>query len=224
MSENKLERRAPAALANPIRGRFNAAFFRFMDWYIHRKYRELKPRLFAGLTGGDGAEVVEIGAGTGANFRYMKPGTRVIAIEPNVHMHPALERSARRYNIDLEIRGLVGEDLDLADGSARAVICSLVLCSVDDPGRVLSEVRRILAPGGRFICIEHVAAPPRSLVGRIQRWLERPWRWVFEGCHTHRDTAATLEAAGFSDVELERFTWPSAFVPVRPQIAAVCTR
>ncbi len=203
---------------NPIRGRINAAFFKWMDWYMHWKYAALKRELFAGLPD----TIVELGAGTGANFRYLKPGTRVIAIEPNHHMHAALRSSAAKHDIELEIRGAGAEGIDLESGSVRAVVCSLVLCTVEQPRQVIDEVKRILAPGGRFLCIEHVAAPAPSLVGRIQRWVFRPWRWFFEGCHTHRDTGALLRRAGFAEVEIEPFTWPTAFVPVRPQILARC--
>lgn len=205
---------------NPIRGRINAAFFGVMDWYIHWKYANKKRRLFADLP----RTVVELGAGTGANFRYLAHGSKVIAVEPNEYMHPRLRRNAARWGIDLEIKGLGAETLELADDSVEAVICSLVLCTVESPDTVLSEIRRVLAPNGRFVCIEHVAAPETSLVGRIQRWVFRPWKWFFEGCHTHRETTRTLQAAGFTDVRIEPFTWPSMFVPVRPQIAAVCTK
>jgi SAM-dependent methyltransferase len=205
---------------NPIRGRINAAFFAVMDWYMHWKYGPRKARLFGDLP----ATVVEIGAGAGVNFRYLRPGTRVIAVEPNHHFHPSLERSGRRHQIDLSIQGLAAEGLPLGDESVDAVICSLVLCSVDDVQQVLAEVKRVLRPGGRFVCIEHVAAPPRSLIGRIQRLVFRPWRWFFEGCHTHRETAGALTSAGFSRVDIEPFTWRSAFLPVRPQVAAVCVK
>jgi SAM-dependent methyltransferase len=215
---------APRALAppraNPVRGRINALFFAAADWYMHRKYEGLKGALFGDLEG----VVVEIGAGVGANFRYLPPGTRVIAFEPNAHMHARLARAARRWSIDLEIRGRGAETLDLADGSVDAVLASLVLCTVDDPQGVVSEIRRVLRPGGRFVCIEHVTAPPASLLGRIQRWIHRPWRWFFEGCHTHRDTARTLREAGFRDVAIAPFTWRSLFVPVRPQLSARCVR
>jgi ubiquinone/menaquinone biosynthesis C-methylase UbiE len=205
---------------NPVRGRINAAFFRVMDWYMHWKYADLKRRLFADLP----RTVVELGAGAGANFRYLRHGSRVIAVEPNRYMHASLRRNAARWGVDLEIRGLGGEGLDLDDASVETVICSLVLCTVESPAQVLSEIRRVLTPNGRFICIEHVAAPSDAVVGRIQRWVFRPWKWFFEGCHTHRDTARTLRAAGFSRIEVESFTWPSVFVPVRPQIAAVCVK
>jgi ubiquinone/menaquinone biosynthesis C-methylase UbiE len=212
---------APAhAAQSPVLGRINATFFTLMDGYMHWKYRELKQRLFGTLP----TRVIEIGAGAGANFRYYQRGTSVLAAEPNVHMHDALRRRARQWNLDLRIDRGGAETLDVPDGSVEAVVSSLVLCTVHDPERVVREVRRVLAPGGRFICIEHVAAPPSTFIGRLQRLVFRPWRWFFEGCHTHRDTAGLLEGAGFSHVEIQPFTWRSMFLPVRPQIAAVCKK
>ena len=205
---------------NPVRGRVNAAFFHLMDWYMHWKYGGLKSQLFGEVRG----LVLEIGAGTGANLRYFPRGTRVIAVEPNRFMHEKLAARARRHGIDLEIHDGGAERMPLDGGSVDTVVSSLVLCTVRDPEAVVREVRRVLRPGGRFVCIEHVAAPAGSLVGRIQRAVHRPWSWFFEGCHTHRDTGSHLQAAGFSEVAIRPFTWRSAFVPVRPQIAAVCVK
>lgn len=208
------------AYPNPVRGRINAAFFSFMDWYMHWKYAALKSRLFADLPD----TVVELGAGAGANFRYLPKGTRVIAVEPNTHMHASLERNARLRGIELEVRSVGAEGIALPDASVSAVICSLVLCTVKDPAEAIAEVMRVLQPGGRFICIEHVAAPRSSFIGWLQRIVFRPWRWLFEGCHTHRDTTQLLRRSGFSKVDVTPFTWSSAFLPVRPQIAAVCVK
>lgn len=205
---------------NPIRSRVNAVFFDLVDSYMHRKYAERKSRLFADLP----TRLVEIGAGTGANLRYFRPGTKVVAAEPNRHMHARLAQRARRRGIELEVHAHGAERLPAASGSVEAVVASLVLCTVADPEAVVDEVLRVLKPGGRFICIEHVAASPKSFIGRLQRAVFRPWRWLFEGCHTHRDTAALLRRAGFSEVAIEPFTWRSAFLPVRPQIAAVCVK
>jgi ubiquinone/menaquinone biosynthesis C-methylase UbiE len=206
--------------ANPLLGRINAAFFHLMDGYMHWKYAELKTELFRNLP----PMLLEIGAGAGANLRYFAPGTKVIAAEPNRFMHEKLAARARRAGIELEVQDSGAEALAVADSSVDAVVASLVLCTVRDPEAAIREVLRVLKPGGRFVCIEHVAAPPKSVTGRIQRAVYRPWKWFFEGCHTHRDTATLLERAGFSDVSIRRFTWPSAFVPVRPQIAAVCLK
>jgi SAM-dependent methyltransferase len=145
-------------------------------------------------------------------------------VEPNLHMHAMLSARAARHGLPLEILRGGAESLAIPDASVDAVVASLVLCTVGDPRQVVREVRRVLRPGGRFICIEHVAAPTGSAIARIQRAVYRPWRWLFEGCHTHRDTEEVLTGAGFSKVSIERFTWRSIFVPVRPQIAATCVK
>jgi ubiquinone/menaquinone biosynthesis C-methylase UbiE len=207
-------------LDHPIRGRINAWFFRALDGYMHRKYRDLKRELFGGLP----RTVLEIGAGGGANFRYLDPGTHVVAIEPNPHMHGPLLAAAARHRVTVDVRAAVAERIPLPDASVEAVISSLVLCSVSDPRRALAEIRRVLRPGGRFWCVEHVAAPEGSVLSRVQRAVRGPWRWLFEGCETQRDVAALLREAGFASVELRPFTLPTAFVPVRPQLAAVALR
>jgi ubiquinone/menaquinone biosynthesis C-methylase UbiE len=211
---------ASELLDQPIRTRINAWFFRAMDGYLHRKYRHVKRELFGGLP----RKVLEIGAGGGANFRYLEPGTHVIAIEPNVHMHASLRAAAARNRVTVDVRAAVAERLPVADGSVDAVISSLVLCTVSDPERALADVRRVLRPEGRFWCIEHVAAPEGSWIARVQRLVERPWRWFFEGCETQRDVAGLLQRAGFGAVEITPFTMRTAFLPVRSQIAAVAVR
>jgi len=207
-------------LDNPVRGRFNAWLLGVLDGYMHRKYAALKPRVFGAVP----PTVVELGPGVGANLRYYPPGTRVIAVEPNPRMHEPLRRRAERLGLALEIRGLAGEALDLPDDAADLVISSLVLCTVADPAGVVAEARRVLRPGGRFACVEHVAAPPGSRVRRLQRAVARPWRWVFEGCDLCRDTESVLRAAGFARVEVERIELRTVFVPVRYQIAATCVK
>jgi len=76
---------------HPGRGRFNAGFFRAMDGYIDWHLRSHKRTVFAGLPD----VVVEIGPGVGANFRYLRPGTKVIAVEPNPYMHRSLRIAAQ---------------------------------------------------------------------------------------------------------------------------------
>ncbi|CAA9224152.1 MAG: hypothetical protein AVDCRST_MAG54-710, partial [uncultured Actinomycetospora sp.] len=169
---------------HPVRGPLNAAFFRIMDRYIHHHLGERKAALFADLPG----TVVELGAGTGANMRYYRAGTRVIAVEPNPPMHRPLRDAAARHGVDVDIRTVGAQDTGLADGSVDAVVSTLVLCTVDDPAAVVAEVRRILRPGGRFLVLEHVAAPDPSPVARLQRLLWTGWRWAFEGCDLRRHT------------------------------------
>ena len=175
--------------ANPVRGRFNSAFFSVMGAQINWHMRKGKAKAFADLP----PDVVELGSGVGANLRYLPPGARLIAIEPNPYMHARLRRAARRRGVDLEIRSVVGERIDLADASVDTVISSLVLCTVSDPAVVLAEIRRILRPGGRFSFAEHVVAEPRTPTRWSQRILRRPWAWTFEGCSCERDLSTLID-------------------------------
>ena len=203
---------------HPVRGRFNAWVLDAIDGYMHRTYGALKAQLFADLPD----TIVELGAGSGANFRYYPRGTRVIAVEPNVRMHQRLRRRASRAGLTLDLREVAGETLPFVTGSVGFVCASLVLCSVSDPERVVSEVRRVLEPGGRFVCLEHVGAPRGSAVAALQRAIRRPWRWVFEGCDLCNHTPAVLESAGFRSVEITPLDLPWGFLALRYQIVARC--
>ncbi len=205
---------------HPIRGRFHAWFLSATEEGMHRLYGARKRKLFASLPG----SIVEVGAGTGANCRYYESGTSLIAVEPNLRMHERLAANAQHRGVDVEIRGLKGERLDLPSQSADAVVCTLVLCSVDNPAAVVSEIMRVLKPGGRYVFLEHVAAPAGTALRTLQNALQRPWTWWFEGCRPNRETESTLREAGFSALEIDHFRVRSPFVHCAPQIAGVATR
>jgi SAM-dependent methyltransferase len=207
-----------ATTAHPVRGRGNALTFSLLDRYQHHKFGARKATLFADLP----PTVVEVGSGTGATLRYLRPNTRLIAIEPNIHMHGALRRHARDRGIDLEIRPESADAIGLPDNSVDAVIATLVLCTVPDPAAAVAEIHRILRPGGRFHFIEHVHADTAGL-RRLQKVVRRPWRYAFEGCELERNTAATLAAAQFSELQIEHFRLGGLFVPIWPQIIGTAT-
>ncbi|HVP31058.1 MAG TPA: class I SAM-dependent methyltransferase [Myxococcota bacterium] len=203
-----------------LRGRFNAWFLARLDDFMHEAFGERKRRLLAALP----SSLVELGPGAGANFRYYPAGTRVVAVEPNPAMHAPLRAAAERRGLALEIHGIRGESIDLPDACTDLVVSTLVLCSVDDPGQVVREAYRLLRPGGRLVFLEHVAAPSGTALRGLQALVRAPWRWLFEGCTTDRETWRTLETAGFSRLELEHFRLRGAFPHVSPQIAGSATK
>ncbi|HEX2026031.1 MAG TPA: class I SAM-dependent methyltransferase [Actinomycetota bacterium] len=162
--------------------------------------------------------VLELGAGTGLNlFRYV-PEARVVAVEPEPTMARAAAGRAREAKADAAVLRGVAEDLPFPDRTFDAVVACYVLCSVADPRRAISELRRVLSPGGEIRVYEHVrSAHPRW--ARVQDAITPVWRRFGCNCHPNRDTAALLEAAGF-DVDVRRFSFgPPA--PVRPHILGV---
>jgi len=204
---------------HPVRGPFNAVFFWLAGGMFDHLLGPHKRRLLADLP----ETVVELGSGVGANLRYLAPGSKLIAVEPNPAMHRRLRRAARRRGVHLDVRRVPAERTDLPDASAEVVVSSLVLCTVSDVEQVLAEVRRVLRPGGRFVFVEHVAAPDGTALRRLQRWVRAPWGWCFEGCSCERDLAGALRAAGFARVDVEAYRLRSPFLPFNPQIAGVAT-
>jgi len=94
-----------------------------------------------------------------------------------------------------------------------AVVCSLVLCSVDDPGGVLRHLNSILKPGGELRYFEHIASP--GWRGRLQQVVDATvWPRMAGNCHTHRDTERSIVEAGFTVGTARREAAFPAWVPV----------
>jgi len=210
----------PTVHRHLVKNRLHAWLLDRAEAYMHRKYGPRKKAIFSQLP----SSVVEIGSGPGANLRYYPPGTALTAIEPNRAMHAPLRANAARWDIDLTIRGLKGESLDLASESVDAVVGTLVLCSVDRPQQVIAEIMRILKPGGRFLFLEHVAATNGTPLNHFQKLLLKPWRWAFDGCHLNRDTHLTLGQAGFATVDMDCFMLSSPAVFIMPHIFGVAVK
>jgi len=212
--------KSPSNIWNRMRDFIMAMSLHAIENHMHQTYAQLKSKVFDQMP----ATIVEIGAGTGANMRYYPPGSRVIAVEPNRAMHPYLRKAAQKYGLELEIHGRKGEHLDLENSSADAVVGTLMLCSVDNPGQVVSEIRRILKPGGRFIFLEHVAAMADTALARAQNSLHSLWYHFFDGCHLNRRTWSTISTAGFDEVSMDCFTLKSSWLPVSPHIFGVAVK
>jgi ubiquinone/menaquinone biosynthesis C-methylase UbiE len=168
--------------------------------------------------------IVEIGTAYGANFRYLKPGSKVIVIEPNESYNNILKRRAERFNIDIEIHNTGGESMPLPSESVDIVFGSLVLCTVESPDEVLSEIHRILKKGGKFVFIEHVRAKHHKWLCRIQNLVKSPWKWFFDGCRVNRDTASSIQRIPFENIELEEFNSKTVFLPIIPHINGMAVK
>lgn len=178
--------------------------------------------LVAGLEG----RVVEIGAGAGALFRHYPPGvSEVVAVEPEPYLRRGAVRAAAAAPVPVRLVDAVAESLPLPDGGFDAAVASLVLCSVHDPARALAELHRVVRPDGVLRFYEHVRAPD-ARAARLQRAADLVWPLLAGGCHTARDTPATIEAAGFAIVRCRRFSFaPTPLAaPVAPHVLGEARR
>ena len=129
--------------------------------------------------------------------------TRLVLAEPDAAMRRRLARRVEREDWSrAELADSRAESLPFPDRSFDVVVSALVLCSVADPALVLSEVRRVLRPKGRLVLIEHVAAAPGSRLRDWQVRLDPIWHRCAGGCRLARETARSLELAGFSVASL----------------------
>jgi len=194
-------------------------FMRSAEQACLRRWREE-------LLSAAGGEVLEIGAGTGANLPFYAAAVgRLVLTDPDPAMLSRLEprldqgRAAR-----VETRQAPADALPFADASFDAVVCTLVLCSVPDPARALAEVRRVLRPGGRLLFLEHVAADDRPSRLAWQRRIEPLWMRFAGNCHLTRPTGEAIRRAGFAVERETRESMRKAMPLLRPSIRGVATR
>jgi ubiquinone/menaquinone biosynthesis C-methylase UbiE len=172
-----------------------ARFFNRFSALLEREVGAHRDELLAGLSG----RVVEVGAGNGMNFaHYPQSVTEVVAVEPEPYLRARAEQAAGQAPVPVRVLDGVADKLPLEPASFDAAVASLVLCSVGDSAAALSELRRVLKPGGELRFLEHVRSE-QPLKSRMQQTLDRVgiWPGLFGGCHCARTTVAAIEAAGY---------------------------
>jgi ubiquinone/menaquinone biosynthesis C-methylase UbiE len=184
--------------------------------------REHRRELLAGLSG----RVVEVGAGVGANFaRYPREVAEVVAIEPEPYLREQAKRAAEKVSTPISVVDGDADHLPGDDGSFDAGVVSLVLCTVPDPERALTELFRVIRPDGELRFFEHVVA--QAYFGaRLQRLADATfWPHVAGGCHMARDTKANIERTGFVMKDCRCFSVKLArLMPPEPHLLGAARR
>jgi ubiquinone/menaquinone biosynthesis C-methylase UbiE len=183
---------------------------------------EHRHRLLDGLTG----RVVELGAGSGLNFRhYPDTVAEVVAVEPEEYLRRLAQEAAATAPVPVRVVSGVSGDLPLDDASCDAGVACLVLCTVPDQQRALAELARVIRPGGELRFYEHVVSR-RPFEAGLQRLADATfWPHVAGGCHLSRDTGSAIEQAGFRIESCDRFPFsPGPLLPADPHILGVARR
>lgn len=161
---------------------------------------------------------IDLGAGTGANLGLYPAGvTELVLAEPDPHMLKQLRLKVAEHGSDAVVVEASAESLPFENSSFDTAVFTLVLCTVPDPTAALAEAARVLRPAGKLLFVEHVRGDDPALA-RWQDRLEKPWRFLADGCHCNRDTVATIERSPFRVEAAEGGQLPKALPLVRPLV------
>jgi ubiquinone/menaquinone biosynthesis C-methylase UbiE len=194
-----------ASVHHPI---FARMYERMAASFESKGAAEHRERLLAGLAG----RVIELGAGTGLNFtHYPTTVTEVIAIEPEARLRTVAHTAAEAAPIPVTVIDGTADHLPADDRSFDAGVASLVLCSVPDQAKALTELARVIRPGGELRFYEHVVADNHRWAARQHR-AAPIWRRLGGGCHPDRDTAVAIAGAGFHVNSCESFLFAPTWI------------
>lgn len=171
-------------------------------------------------------EVLELGCGTGANLEfYDNTVTRLVLTEPSRFMQRKIKSKLSACKVqNVEIRDDQAEHLSFLESSFDVVVCTLVLCSVQNLEKALAEIYRVLKPRGKLIFIEHVAAENNTKRNRWQHRIEPLWKRIAAGCHLTRKTEKAIGDAGFNVIEIARQSMRGIPGVARPSIRGVAVK
>lgn len=200
--------------AHPL---FAAVYDRLVAPIERAGIAERRARMLGELTG----KVLDIGSGTGANLPHYHRADQVVMTEPDPAMRARLAAKLHQAVRPTEVVDAPAENLPFEDASFDVVVCTLVLCTVDDPAKALAEARRVLVAGGRLMVLEHVVG-----TGRLATWqgrLNPVWSRLAGGCQLNRDTESAVVEAGFAPETVERFRVLPPWAPVSPMLSVSAT-
>jgi ubiquinone/menaquinone biosynthesis C-methylase UbiE len=179
-----------------------AIFPRLCDFLLNRPFVAKYRRELLSHAHGD---VLEIGLGTGLNLpHYPSEVRKLTTVDPNLGMNRLAQSRIKETSIEIDQRLMSGENLPFEDNTFDCVVSTFTLCSIEDVGQAVSEVYRVLEPGGMFLFLEHGLSPEPQ----VQKW-QRRLNWLemrlADGCHLDRNMRALVTAKPFPSVKIDEF-------------------
>lgn len=146
--------------------------------------------------------VLEVAIGTGRNLPHYPPDTTVTGIELSPAMLAIAARRADSLGRHVDLRTGDAEHLPYGEATFDTVVCALSLCAIPDPAAAISEMKRVLVPGGRLLLLDHVGStwPPIYAA----QWLLERFTVRLAGEYFTRRQQPLVKAARFDIVEDER--------------------
>jgi SAM-dependent methyltransferase len=203
--------------ANFARYQRIAPFYDLLDLpFERRRYRPIRPLLFAGLTG----RILEAGVGTGRNFPFYPAGASVLGIDLSPAMLARAARRRHRASAPVELRQMDVTALDLPSASFDAAVATFLFCVLPADMQVpaLRELGRVVKPGGTIRLLEYVR--PQSGMRRLMTRIWEPWvAWAY-GAGFDRHTESRLAEAGLETADA-RFVFDELIKLIAARVPAL---
>ena len=149
------------------------------------------------IVGAAEGRVLEIGVGSGLNFRLYGSAVRsVIGLEPSAELLRMARPRARAASVPVSLLDGSAEAIPLDGASIDTVVTTWTLCTIPNASLALAEMRRVLRPGGALLFVEHGRAPEPG-VARWQDRIDPYWSYLAGGCHLNRKMDDLVTASGF---------------------------
>lgn len=189
------------ALTDSIRRKYNrvALVYDLMEapMEMHRlnQHRQLVWQHAQGRT-------LEVGVGTGKNMQYYPPEAEVTGIDFSERMLAKAEKRKSKLGLDqVTLQLMDAQQMDFEDNSFDTVVTTCVFCTVPDPLLGFQEIRRVCAPGGQILMLEHVRSC-KPFVGPLMDLINPLVRGVM-GTNINRDTLSTIKKSGIEPVHID---------------------
>ncbi|XP_013092629.2 putative methyltransferase-like protein 7A [Biomphalaria glabrata] len=209
------------------KAKFQAFLCNLVCSYVHNKFcKKEKTLLFDQMKNYEKSRskthaaftILEIGAGSGMNFKFFPSGSEVTCLDPNPYNEKYIIDNLRKADNNIRlvkfIKGFAENMPDVPSDNFDAVVCTFTMCSIRRLNDAVEEIKRILKPGGHFFYLEHVAAPKGSWIRYFQDKLQCIWPYISDGCNINRETWNILDHSNFKEVQYCHFsasTWLAFF-------------
>ncbi len=178
------------------------SYDRLIGWWERRMFGEdNRPWACSRAEG----RVLEVAVGTGLNLPYYAAGLTVVGVDLSPEMLAVGRQRALEEGRDVELRVGDAHDLDFEDASFDSVVSTFSLCNIPDVDQALSEMHRVLRPGGKLILVDHIRSSVKPVF-----WVQKVAELLtvrLDGDHLTRRPSRNVERRGFDITESERFAW-----------------
>jgi ubiquinone/menaquinone biosynthesis C-methylase UbiE len=140
-------------------------------------------------------DTLEVAIGTGLNLPHYPADLRLTGLDLSPEMLELARVRAAELGRVVELQEGDAQDLPFPNSRFDSVVCTYSLCSVPDVARAISEMKRVLKPGGHLILLDHINSSVKPIF-----WFQRLVEAVTsrtEGEYMTRRPSIQVEAEGF---------------------------